>query len=100
MRYFTITKIEKWCEKKNISRLIDALNNSDPEIRKASILCLGTFGDAIATESLEYIWKNDPDHFVRFEARRAILNIEKIGLDSRIKLEPSVENVAYQMNIS
>ena len=100
MRYFTITKIEKWCAQKNISRLINALNNLDPEIRKASILCLGSIGDAIATESLEYIWNNDPDPFVRFEANRAIKNIQKIGLDSRIKMEPSFEQVNLQANIS
>ena len=100
MRYFTITRIEKWCEQRNMSRLIDALNNSDPEIRKASILCLGTFGDAIAVESLDYILNNDPDEFVQFEAKRAINNIQRIGIDSRIKLEPIATEVAYQMNIS
>ena len=100
MKYYTITRIEKWCEQRNMSRLIDALNNSDPEIRKASILCLGTFGDAIAVESLDYILNNDPDEFVQFEAQRAINNIQRIGIDSRITLEPIATEVAYQMNIS
>ena len=100
MRYFTIAKIEKWCESKNISRLIDALNSQDAEVRKASVLCLGGMGDAIALEALEYIFENDPDRFVRINAERAIINIKKIGTDSRVNLEPINLKVAYNLNIS
>jgi len=101
MRYFTIPRIKKWCERKDISNLIDALNSKDSEIRKASILCLGTFGDAVALESLEFVLKHDPDTFVRINAQNAINNIYKIGKDSRIKLEPyNHKNIAYQVNIS
>ena len=98
MRYFTIPRIKKWCERKNISNLIDALNSKDSEIRKASILCLGTFGDAVALESLEFVLKHDPDTFVRIYAQNAISNIYKIGKDSRIKLEPfDFEKITYQV---
>ncbi|MCK5856922.1 MAG: HEAT repeat domain-containing protein [Bacteroidales bacterium] len=100
MRYFTIPKIQRWCEKRDVSRLIDALSSNDSEIRKASVLCLGAFGDAIALESLEFIVENDPDEFVRLNAQKAVLNIQKVGIDSRIKMEPAVENLIYQVNIS
>jgi len=100
MRYFTIAKVQKWCENKNTSRLIEALNSNDAEIRKASVLCLGALGDAVALESLEYILQNDKDTFVRITAERAITNIRKVGIDSRINLEPARVEVAYNLNIS
>ena len=94
MRYFTIPKIEKWCANKNMSRLIDALNSEDSEIRKASILCLGSIGDAVALEPLEYLLLNDPDGFVRITAERAIQNIHKTGLDTRVVLEAANIEIA------
>jgi len=100
MNYFTINKIEKWSIKKDISRLIDALNCDNSEIRKASILCLGSIGDAVALDSLQYIVDNDTDEFVKITAEQAIVNIHKIGIDSRIKLEPVELEVAYNLNIS
>jgi hypothetical protein len=100
MRYFTIKKIEKWCTNKEMSKLIDALNCENPEIRKASILCLGSMGDAVALESLEYIVENDSDKFVRINAERAIENIHKVGINSRIDMEPVKVQVAYNLNIS
>jgi len=95
MRYFTIAKIQKWCTDKNMSRLIDALNSADPEIRKASILCLGEMGDAVAMKPLEYLLKHDEDRFVRIVAEKAIDNINKVGIDSRLNIEPSKIRIAY-----
>jgi len=100
MRYFTIKKIEKWFSKKEVSKLIDALNSEDPEIRKASVLCLGSIGDAVAVDALYNIRENDPDIFVRINAERAIENIKRVGIDSRVNLEPVEARVAYNLNIS
>lgn len=100
MKYFTIAKVNMWCEAKNMSRLLDALNSSDSEIRKASVLCLGEMGDAVVLESLEYLLLYDPDTFVRITAERAILNIKRVGLDSRINLETEDVQIAYNLNIS
>jgi hypothetical protein len=100
MRYFTIKKIEKWCSDKDVAKLIDALNAESPEIRKASILCLGSMGDAVALDALEYIHQNDPDDFVRINAERAIANIRKVGADSRVNIEPGKAQVVYNLNIS
>ena len=100
MRYFTINRVEKWCTKKDMPKLIDALNCEDAEIRKAAILCLGSVGDAVALDYLDYIVKNDPDKFVRIDAQRAIDNIYKVGIDSRISLEPEKVKIAYNLNIS
>ena len=100
MSYFTIKKIEKWSNNQDISRLIDALNCEDSEIRKASILSLGSIGDAVALESLQYIIDNDTDDFVKMTAEQAVVNIHKIGIDSRINLEPVQLQIAYNLNIS
>ncbi|RLD67167.1 MAG: hypothetical protein DRI84_03215 [Bacteroidetes bacterium] len=100
MSYFTIKKIEKWSKNKETSRLIDALNSEDSEIRKASILSLGSIGDAVALESLQYIIDNDTDEFVKMTAEQAIVNIRKIGIDTRINLEPIQLKLAYNLNIS
>ena len=100
MRYFTIKKIEKWCEQKNLPRLIDALNSENPEVRKASILCLGSIGDAVVINSLEHVKENDPDEFVRINASRAIENILRTGIDSRVRIEPGKTKVVYNLNIS
>jgi HEAT repeat protein len=100
MSYYTVKKIEKWFTNRDISRLIDALNSDNPEIRKASILCLGSFGDAVAIEPLQHVLEYDVDEFVKMTAQDAITNIEKIGLDSRINLEPVQMKIAYNLNIS
>ena len=100
MRYFTIKKIEKWCEQKDLPKLIDALNSENPEIRKASILCLGSIGDAVVINSLEHVKKNDPDEFVRINASRAIESILRSGVDSRVKIEPDNAGIVYNLNIS
>lgn len=91
MRYFTISKIRKWGIEKNMARLIEALNSPDPEIRKASILCLGEIGDAVTLSSLEYLYEHDEDIFVRVDIEKAISNIKKVGIDSRLSIEPSKE---------
>lgn len=100
MSYFTVKKIEKWFINKDMSRLIDALNCENPEIRKASILCLGAIGDAVAMEPLQHILEYDIDEFVKMTAKDAIVNIKTIGLDSRINIEPTQMKVAYNLNIS
>jgi hypothetical protein len=100
MRYFTIARIQKWCTEKNMSRLIDALNSTDPEIRKASILCLGEMGDAVALKPLEYVLEHDEDLFVRINVEKAISNIRKVGIDSRLSIEPSKIKVAYNWTTS
>ena len=100
MSYFTIKKIEKWSNNQDISKLIDALNCENPEIRKASILCLASIGDALALESLQYIVDYDNDEFVIITAEQAIVSIQKTGIDSRINLEPEQMQIAYNLNIS
>jgi len=100
MRYFTIEKIKKWCGQKKMTPLIDALNSSDVEVRKAAILCLGEIGDAVANDPLNHILENDPDLFVRNTAKRALENIQRVGIDSRINLNPKQVEPIYKLNIS
>ena len=100
MRLFTINKIERWCNNEELSKLIDALNCQDPEIRKASVLCLGSMGNAVALEPLEYLANHDPDVFVRFDATKAIENIKLIGYDSRINMNPEMVQPILNLNVS
>jgi len=72
MGIITIERVKKWSEKHNISKLIDALNSNDNEIRKAVCLSLATSKSADALLALRYIVENDNDEFVILSAKRSI----------------------------
>ncbi len=68
----TISRIKKWGKNKEVSKLIDALQSPDAELRKAICLSLGETKSADALLALRYLEQNDRDVFVQMTARRAI----------------------------
>lgn len=68
----TIERIKKWGKKQDLSKLIDALETPDAELRKAICLSLGETKSADALLALRYLEQNDPDVFVQMTARRSI----------------------------
>lgn len=72
MFLITISKINKWGQQGNMSKLIDALNNEDEEIRKASALTLGRLGDRSILEYLDKALKVETNSFVRMDIESSI----------------------------
>lgn len=68
----TIERIKKWGKKQELFKLIDALETSDAELRKAICLSLGETKSADALLALRYLEQNDSDVFVQMTARRSI----------------------------
>jgi HEAT repeat protein len=68
----TIDRIKKWGKKQDLSKLIDALETPDAELRKAICLSLGETKSADALLALRYLEQYDPDVFVQMTARRSI----------------------------
>jgi len=68
----TIERIKKWGKNQDLSKLIDALETPDAELRKAICLSLGETKSADALLALRYLEQNDPDVFVQMTARRSI----------------------------
>ncbi len=68
----TIGRIKKWGKKQDISKLIEALETPDAELRKAICLSLGDTKSADALLALRYLEQHDPDVFVQMTARRSI----------------------------
>jgi HEAT repeat protein len=92
----TISRISKWGQTRNITKLIDALQTDDAELRKAVCLCLGEIKTADALLALRYIEKTDSDPFVRLTAFKTIeymLNtadeidyVQKQSIQERVRL--------------
>lgn len=70
-----IHRVNQWRKKGNISRLVNALNCSDSEVRKAAALSLGELGDPNAIQHLELAMDKDLDFFVKKDMERAIVSI-------------------------
>lgn len=94
----TIERIKKWGNNKDISKLIDALETHDAELRKAICLSLGETKSADALLALRYLEQNDPDVFVQMTARRSIAfmidNVSEMPHISYAKIEAKQE-LAY-----
>jgi len=68
----TVQKVEKWAQKKKISKLISkGLQNDNKEIRIATIAALGKCGDETAMHQLIALLR-DPDADIRAAAAEAL----------------------------
>jgi len=72
MLIVTISKIDRWGREKNIDKLIEALEHSDEEIRKAAALCLGKVADRSVLDVLESAYERDANVFVKQDIKKAI----------------------------
>ena len=72
MLIVTISKIDRWGREKNIDKLIEALEHSDEEIRKAAALCLGKVADKSVLDDLWSAYKKDNNVFVKQDIKKAI----------------------------
>ena len=66
-----IKKVEKWAQKKNVSKLIKALATKELDVRKEVIKALGTIKDDNAMYSLIRLLE-DPDDSIRATAVDAL----------------------------
>jgi hypothetical protein len=70
--FVTIVKIRKWEKAGNLSKLIQTLQSSDPELRKAVCLSIASLQSAQAMVALRYIETYDEDQFVKLTATQSI----------------------------
>lgn len=67
----SVQTVEKWAQKKTVSKLIKALSEDSTEVRIAAIKGLGTIKDESAMNALIQILK-DPDPLVRANVVEAL----------------------------
>lgn len=70
----SVKKVQKWAEKKKVSKLLKALSVNDVEIRIAAIEALGKTKDENAMNTLITLFK-DPNALIRANAAEALGNI-------------------------
>lgn len=67
----TVQKVEKWAQKKKLSKIIKALSTDNIEVRLAVIKALGEVGDENAMHQLISLLK-DPDPTIRTAVLEAL----------------------------
>ena len=68
----SLARIQKWDRQQNISRLIDALQTTNDDLRQSVCLILGRTNSIHALNALQYIEQNDKNEFVRISAIKSI----------------------------
>jgi len=68
----SISRIKKWEQNQNISKLIEALQTDDDDLRQSICLVLGQSKSIHALDALRYIENNDNNEFVKITARKSI----------------------------
>ena len=71
----SISRIKKWERGRKISKLIDALQTNDADLRQAICLVLGNSKSVHAIKSLQYIEENDNNEFVKIAAQKSLKNL-------------------------
>lgn len=77
MLLITISRINKWGQQGNISKLLSALNHEDEEIRKAAALTLGKIGDHKIIEHLTYAIELEQNVFVKNDMETSLMMIKE-----------------------
>jgi len=86
----SISRIKKWEKGHKISKLIDALQTDDDDLRQAICLVLGNSKSVHAIKGLQYIEENDSNEFVKIAARKSLKNLmANINFE---ELEPQIIN--------
>lgn len=99
MFLITISKIDRWGREKNLTKLVEALNHDDDEVRKAAALCLGRIGDSSILDTLEYAFNNDSNMFVKKDIESAITLIKaKKYIHGKPVFEDEVVNMRPNFN--
>jgi len=68
----SLARIQKWERQQNISRLIDALQTTNDDLRQSVCLTLGRTNSIHALNALQYIEQHDTNEFVRISAKKSI----------------------------
>ncbi|RLD45815.1 MAG: hypothetical protein DRI86_04960 [Bacteroidetes bacterium] len=71
----SITKVKRWEKEQNLSKLIQALQTNDDDIRSTICLILGRFNSSDAFTALQYIEKHDDNEFVKLSASKSLKHI-------------------------
>ena len=71
----SLARIQKWERQQNISRLIDALQTTNDDLRQSVCLTLGRTNSIHALNALQYIEQHDTNEFVRISAMKSIKNL-------------------------
>jgi HEAT repeat protein len=102
MLLITISKINKWGQQGKVTKLLEALNNEDEEIRKAAALTLGRIGHSGLVDNMKTALYKESDIFVRFDIESAIKLLEsqpeQILVSANIKNPKQVESYQTQEN--
>ena len=96
----SISRIQKWEQDQNISKLIEALQTNDDDLRPAICLVLGNSNSIHALKSLQYIEKNDDNEFVKIAARESIKNlIPNINYEELVPEEMNAQVVLKPIHV-
>jgi HEAT repeat protein len=91
MFLMSITKINRWAQKGNINKLLDALHNENEEIRKAAALTIGQVGDSSHVEYLVSALKQESNFFVQQDLKSSISIVQNRKPMVQINLNKELE---------